>query len=302
MEHRGPRQCTLRLAVTAALMLAASHAAAAPADRRIELAPGETRIERLGAPAHIYVDRLDIVRAEMLPSEEVLLETLGTGIATVFFHGDGWVRAWRIYSGTSPDPQARQAALAEVERACPDAELSAPPFRVRITDPNCHEKIVALGEHIVADELELTFDAAGLRAQIKAQEKAIHRARPDQGPLRLFYLGGTLGIEGTLQTPEDVEAVVRAAWSKSAGRLLLDLSKLTVLGPSHRDTPVPPPVRSTGQTATDSASPETPDEAPTIQIIRALPTPPKPSPRANPESHRAKERGRRRGRRAGTTW
>ncbi len=223
-----PLPTTLRLLLAAALSLGAGTAAAAPADRRIELAPGETRIERFGAPAHLYVDRLDIVRAELLPSEEVLLETLGTGTATLFFHGDGWLRVWRIYVGTAPDPAARAAALAAVQKACSGARLSEPPFQIRITDRICHEKTVALGAHALVEEIELTFDAAGLRAQIEAQEGAIRAVHPELASLRLFYLGGTLGIEGTVPTTADLEAVVRAAWSKSAGRLLLDLSKVKV--------------------------------------------------------------------------
>ncbi len=269
------------LALAAGLWLgAAAPASAAPADRRIEIEPGETRIERLGPVARLHVEDPERLHAEMLPSGEVLLEGRTVGVTHVFFHGQSWVYVWRVFVGAHPDPEAREAALRAVAAKCPGTRQDASVLRVRIGDAACQEAVVRASRHLLAKELEVTFDTDGIRAQLSAQEEAIRKMRPDLTDLRFVYLGGSFGIRGRVATWEEVDAMVRTAWRAAAGKLLLDVSGLTVEAPAEKSVPKAGETAAAQEGRTTSPPAREEEEAPSIEIIRGFPPGTVPGPKA----------------------
>jgi Flp pilus assembly secretin CpaC len=223
-------------AVALACLLAPALASAATPERVVLLRPGAETVLPLGQAVRLHVDDPEVVSAEISESNELRLVGRSVGSTLLFLHGNEGLSAWLVRVGTQQSPAEREAAVAAARAACRSFERTAEGYEVGIQSASCHAAIVALSAHLVSSELVVRFDTDGLRAQMAAQQARLLQEHPQAAPgLQLVYLGATPRLSGRVASWEEADALLRTLWRATAGRFLVDLSRLQV-GP-------PPPGR-----------------------------------------------------------
>jgi hypothetical protein len=201
--------CAAHLAELLAVLLAAPAALAAPPDARIAVVPGAPRIERIGSEfTAVEVDEPLVLRAELLPSGELLLEPQKAGATRVFLYAERLVRVLEVAVGQ---------ALA------PIGPEPSGPCRVAVVTPACYpawrERLIHLP---AAEAPRIAFEIEGLQAEAKAAGERLAAA----GLGHVRYARSALGVRlsGARDLAEKRRAV-RAIWPVVLGVMRVEESR-----------------------------------------------------------------------------
>lgn len=168
---------------------------AAPADQRLSLPLKAPHIQRV-EPGTSSVEAEGPVRAELLPSDELLIEPLKAGVARVFLFSRRMVRVIEIaIDAPLPPPGAG---------GCP-AVIDAKTYEA------CRARI-APGERVV-------FEPEGLQAQAKAAQLELDKAQ--LGHITAGFTAYGVRLKGARDEAERHRAL-RAIWPALLGPLRLD--------------------------------------------------------------------------------
>jgi hypothetical protein len=188
------------------LALLSGAAAAAPPDARLELELQRPRIERIdGGFTAVESDPPGVVRAELLPSGELLLEPQAAGEARVFLFARRLVRVLEVAVGRPLTPPAPAPS-----GACAKPVLTAACY------PAWRERLLHLE---AGQQPHLSFELEGLQAEARAADQALLRA----GLLGVRFSRSPLGIRlRGAQGEEGLQAALRAVYGQVLGPLRLD--------------------------------------------------------------------------------
>jgi hypothetical protein len=192
-----------------ALVSLAAHAV--PPDARLGLQGRKPQIEKVDtAFTAVEVDAPDVVRAELLPAGELLLEPRGPGVARVFLFAPRVVRALEVAVDVAlPQPEDKPAPA-----GCAAAS------EARVVSQACYDHWRARLQHLVArDAPALAFEDAGLLAQLKAAQAELQRA--GLGSIQIAASPFGVRLKGA-QDEQQRRAALRAVWSAVLGPLRLD--------------------------------------------------------------------------------
>jgi hypothetical protein len=158
-------------AALALLALAAGAVQAVPPDARLGLQGRKPHFERIeGEFLAVEVDPPEILRAELLPSSELLLEPRAPGLARVFLFAKHLVRVIEVAVDV-PLPAA-DPALAVPPPACLEQGSGA-----RVASTACYEYWRArLRTAIASAAPPVTLEGDGLIAELKAAQLELERA------------------------------------------------------------------------------------------------------------------------------
>ena len=198
-------------ALVAALLLLAPAVRALPPDARLALSGKKPSIQKADTGfTAVDSDAPEIVRAELLPTGELLLEPQGPGVARVFLFAPRVVRVLEI----------------AVDVALPEAvDLPLPPgcgsaTEAKIATAACYVAWRAkLAATLSADAPAVSFEDAGLHAQLAAAQAELVKAGLSKVQLAVTPFG--IRIKGAKDEPERRRAL-RVAWSAMLGPLRLE--------------------------------------------------------------------------------
>lgn len=202
---------SLAAALGAVALLLAPAGAAIPPDARLGLPSRKPHLEKadLGFVA-VEVDAPEVLRAELLPSGELLLEPQGPGVARVFLFAPRIVRVIEV------------AALVPLQ---PQGEVPLPPAcgkpsEARIGSAACyHAWRARLSRTLSSDAPSIAFEDAGLFAQLKAAQAELTRSGLPQIVVAVTPFGVRLkGAKGEAER----RRALRAIWSAFLGPLRLE--------------------------------------------------------------------------------
>ena len=198
-------------ALGAVALLSAQAARAIPPDARLGLTSKKPHIEKADKGfLAVEVDEPGVLRAELLPSGELLLEPLGTGVARVFLFAPRIVRVVEVAVSVPLQPPDETP----VSPAC------GTPTEARIVSAACYQAWRSrLSRTLSADAPSLAFEDAGLFAQLKAAQAELERAGLPALKLALTPFG--VRIKGAKDEAERRRAL-RAIWSTLLGPLRLE--------------------------------------------------------------------------------
>ncbi|MDF1563837.1 MAG: hypothetical protein P1V51_12385 [Deltaproteobacteria bacterium] len=205
-------------------------ALAAPVDRALVLQRGGAKVETpLGEAVRYRLEGAPeggtLVTLEQTEDHRLVVSSAGLeGNARIVLATDRQFAVWSVRvegEALLPSPEAEAAARA----ACPDLELDAARLSASVKDAPCLEALLPLTALREASGVRLSWNEAGLRAQLSRYEQAL-AALPDAASLRLRYVGAELRVEGVLTNAASLDALRLALFDASAGPLRLDLSKL----------------------------------------------------------------------------
>ncbi|MBL9038357.1 MAG: hypothetical protein JNG84_07585 [Archangium sp.] len=195
-----------------------------PADWVHDVPAAREKFVKLPTLDWVEVDAPSTVQAEWLADSNELLLTAGAkpGRALMLLGAEGKVALWRVRVGGAPP--ASDAALAAAKKACPGLLLT-PSAEVKLTvtvkTDVCRAALLTLfqTEAFAARELELTFDAPMLRAQLKGLQTAFDAIAPAR--VMAKYVGAGLVLEGAVSAAEHRKLLWAVALN-SLGRVALD--------------------------------------------------------------------------------
>lgn len=190
----------------AALLLAASAAGAVPPDARLLLSGPKPRIEKIG-PGFIAaeVEPAGVLSAQVLKTDELLLEPKGTGVARVFLFAAHVVRVLEV-AIDAPLPQAPPVPASCLR----DGEA-------RVDSAACYEawrKRLAHADKAPA----ISFEGDGWMAAARAAQRALDEAGLKHVQAALTGYG--VRLRGARDEPERLKAL-RALWPAVLGPLRL---------------------------------------------------------------------------------
>jgi hypothetical protein len=197
-----------RAALAVAAALCGLPAMALPPDARIALQSAKPRIEKVDAGfTAVEVDAPEVLRAELLPAGELLLEPRKPGLARVFLFAPRIVRVIEV----------------AVDLALPRSEDRPPPpgcaagEEARIASAACYEHWRGRLRHSLGAP-PLVFEEAGLFAQLKAAQVEL-----DAAGLNVKVAVSPFGVrvKGAKDDTERRRAL-RAIWSALLGPLRID--------------------------------------------------------------------------------
>ena len=195
-----------RLAALA--LLFAGAAEAVPPDARLALFGKKPRIDKIdGTFEAVEVEPPGVVRAELLPTHELLLEPQGAGEARVFLFAPRLVRVVEVAIDQPLPPADAPPPLA----GCATAEGAA-----RVGSAACYEFWRGRLLHtLAADAPGLSFEEPGLFAELKAAQ-----AELDKAGLKLRVALSPFGVR--LLGEGDRRRGLRVVWPAMLGTLRLD--------------------------------------------------------------------------------
>lgn len=201
----------MRRALAAAL-LSASAAWAAPPDARIALLDKKPHFQRVeGEFSAVEVEPPELVHAELLPTQELLLEPRAAGVARVFLFTPRLVRVVEVAALVPlPQPDPGQAA---------PAGCAAQDGAARIASAACYEHWRArLLRTTAAEAPGLSFEGDGLHAELKAAQ-----AELDKRGLKLQVAVTPFGVRllGARDEAQQRRALI-AIWPAMLGPLRID--------------------------------------------------------------------------------
>ena len=195
-----------RFAIAATVLSFAAPALALPPDARLELSGKAPRIEKIddGFTA-VEVDDPRVVRAELLPSGELLLEPLAAGEAHVFLFAKRLVRVVEVAVGrplaAPAPPPGGFCALPSLTAQCYAA------WRERL-------------RRLPASEApKLSYELEGMQAE--AREAGVLLAAAGLGKVQFARSAFGVKLKGTKDDAER-RAALRAVWSAVLGPLRID--------------------------------------------------------------------------------
>jgi hypothetical protein len=191
-------------------LLFAGAAQAAPPDARLAFTGQKPRIEKIDTGfSAVEVDPPALVRAELLPTGELLLEPRGAGVARVFLFARRLVRVLEVaFDAALPAPSD-----AVVPAVCGDAR------EAKLSTAACYAAWRDKLLHASAAELPaLTWELDGLRAQAAAVQAAL-----DAAGIKLTAQVSAYGLKlkGDAEDPARRKALM-AAWPAVIGPLRID--------------------------------------------------------------------------------
>ncbi len=218
-----------RYVLVAAFLLAVPLSAlAGTVERTMAMRPGQETTLPLSSPARAHVSDTDVISAKVADGDSVKVVAKSQGFALLFLHGDRGLSVFRVEVGTSSE-ETRQAAEEKARQSCDSFEQTRQGLTVFIGSAECHQAVQDLSPFLTADELAVRFNEVGLRAQLAAQEARLQEDHPELADrLQLGYIGANLRVAGSLDGPDQRDAVLRSLWHATAGRMLLDLGHLEV--------------------------------------------------------------------------
>jgi hypothetical protein len=195
-----------RLARAAALLLGlllALPARAVPPDARLQLSQRLPRIEKVGPEFTIaLVDDPKVLRAELLPSGELLLEPAGPGVARVFLFAKRLVRVVEVAVETAlPAP------------APPPAGLCAAPVITEKCYSPWRERLAHLA---AADAPRVSYELEGMQQEAKAAGALLAAAGLGHVQFSTSALG--VRLKGA-KDPAEKRAALRAVYGAVLGPL-----------------------------------------------------------------------------------
>ena len=192
--------------VAASVLSIAGAALALPPDARLELTGKGPRIEKIddGFTA-VEVDDPKVVRAELLPSGELLLEPLAAGEAHVFLFARRLVRVVEVSVGR---PLAQPGP--------PPTGLCALPHVTPACYPAWRERLRRLP---AAEAPKLSYELEALQAE--AREAGLLLAAAGLGKIQFARSAWGVRIKGAKDDAER-RAALRAVWSAVLGPLRID--------------------------------------------------------------------------------
>ena len=176
-------------------LLLAALLVAAPADKRLEISAKAPHIERV-EPGTLAVETEGELHAELLPSDEILLEAKQPGVSRVFLFSKRLVRVYEV-AVDAPLPPADPGGCAPV--------IDAKSYQA------CRARI-GPAERVV-------FELEGLQAEAKAAQAALEKAQLGHLSVGLTPYG--LRLKGARDEAERRRAL-RAVWPALLGPLRLD--------------------------------------------------------------------------------
>ncbi len=193
-----------------ALLLAAP-ALAAPPDARLLLFGKKPHFEKMDQGfLAVLVDAPGVLSAELLPTQELLLDPKGSGVAHVFLFTERLVRVIEVAVDTPlPAPPSEP----------PPAGCAAQEGTARIPTQACYDHWRAHLLHAsVAEAPRIAFEDAGLFAELKAAQAAL-----DQAGLALKVALTPFGLRliGTAEDSERRKALM-TVWPAILGPLRID--------------------------------------------------------------------------------
>jgi hypothetical protein len=198
----------IRVAALAVAALFAFPAMALPPDARIGLLGARARIEKVDpAFSAVEVDAPEVLRAELLPAGELLLEPRKPGLVHVFLFAPRIVRVIEV---------AVDVPLPRSDDRPPPAACAAGD-EARIASAACYEHWRERLRHAIGPP-SLVFEEAGLLAQVKAAQSAL-----DAAGLKMQVAVSPFGVrvKGAKDDSERRRAL-RAVWSALLGPLRID--------------------------------------------------------------------------------
>jgi len=198
-------------ALVAALLLLAPAVRAVPPDARLSLQGKKPSIQKADTGfTGVDSDAPEIVRAELLPTGELLLEPQGPGLARVFLFAPRLVRVLEIAVDVAL-PSAIEAAL---PLGCGSAT------EAKIASAACYTAWRArLSATLSADAPAVSFEDQGLHAQLAAAQVELVKAGLPTVQIAVTPFG--IRIKGAKDESERRRAL-RAAWSALLGPLRLE--------------------------------------------------------------------------------
>ena len=198
-------------ALVAALLGFAGSATALPPDARLSLSAKKPSIQKADTGfSSVESDGPDVVRAELLPTGELLLEPLGPGVARVFLFAPRLVRVIEVAVDV-PLPAAPEASLPP---ACGTAH------EAKITTAACYAAWRArLSVTLSSDAPSLSFEDQGLHAQLQAVQAELVKVGLPAVQVAVTPFG--VRIKGAKDDAERRRAL-KAAWGALLGPLRLE--------------------------------------------------------------------------------
>ena len=174
-----------------------------PPDARLRLEPKQPRIEKLGPEFTVVeVDDPKVLRAELLPSGELLLEAVGPGVAHAFLFARRLVRVVEVavaapLPAPAPAPKGTCAAPAITEKCYPA-------WRERLS-------------HLAAAEApQLSYELEGIQEEAKAAGALL--AAAGLGHVQFARSAMGVRVKGTKDAAEK-RAALRAVYGAVLGPL-----------------------------------------------------------------------------------
>lgn len=202
-------------------------AVAVPPDARLVLAPGAERFLKPGfSPADVVANPPGLVRAELLPSGEILVEPLAGARGPVAIFAIGSEAAFVWDACVSDDPARdcpRETSVDAARAACPSlgtvVEDGKSIVTATITSERCLDALRASLAHATVSPFALRFVLEEQPAQVLYRRVlGALKADPVTSGMRAGFLGATLHLSGSL-TREGVSRAVVVAWREVPGRL-----------------------------------------------------------------------------------
>ena len=193
------------------LVLAAAGAAqGAPPDGRLALTGKRPRIEKIDTGfSAVEADPPELLRAELLPTGELLLEPKAAGVARVFLYATRLVRVLEVALDMPLPPPPTEPPPA----ACTDQG------EARVASAACYDYWRARLAHLpAADAPPISLEGDGLMAELKAAQAALAAAGLK---LRVALSPFGLRVQGAKDEAEKHRAL-RLIWPFILGPLRLD--------------------------------------------------------------------------------
>ncbi len=191
-------------------LLFAGAAQAAPPDARLAFTGQKPRIEKIDTGFEaVLVDPPAALRAELLPTGELLLEPRGAGVARVFLFAKRLVRVLEVAFDAALPPASDTA----VPASCGDAR------EAKLPTAACYAAWRDKLLHATAADLPaLSWELDGLRAQAAAAQAAL-----DAAGIKLTAQVSAFGLKlkGDADEPSRRRALM-AAWPAVLGPLRID--------------------------------------------------------------------------------
>ena len=231
----------LVFALAAAAFLGAPRPAEArPVTRILDLVVGSEQFFRIGAEVRAVVDAPEIVTAEVLGSNELLLTPKAAGRALIYLMTPGTFDAVRIRvresGGKLPEVRASEEQLKVARKACQSFSVESSPeggtLSANMPNGTCRGALLALfdSDDFLADRVSLMYSEEVIREQYEEIQSQAKAAGLVPG-FELAYLGPTLRIKGRGDAAGKLE-LMKIAYRATPGRLLLDDQSEVVAPPA----------------------------------------------------------------------
>ena len=233
------------------VLVAPAVAGAIPHDHRFDLEVGGEAFGKLWQSDEVVVEPEGIVAAEVLPSEEIRLEALAEGEATVFVLGPSLLHAWKVTvrpkgAPRPKPPEVDPLAWKAATSACPDLvrgkEGLTETLEVTVRDAGCRRALRRLLERgpWPAGDLRLTYTPEVLMEQLRELEKAAAGVGVG-AKVKLAYAAATLVVRGEV-TAAERRRLYAELWKVAVGRIPLDEALTIAEAPAPVAVPLVPQV------------------------------------------------------------